>query len=107
MDLNELNAGARRSLMMLACHAAWSDLAVVQAERDVVTALAKRLQLDEAALADVNRWLAGPPPEIDPYDLPREHKEVLCATLLEVVEADGVLAPEECETLRLVREFMQ
>lgn len=107
MDLNELDAQARRSLIMLACHAAWSDLAVVQQERDVIMTLASRLELDEAAVADVNRWLKGPPPEIDPYDLPREHKEILCSTLRDVVEADGVLAPEECETLRLVREFMQ
>jgi len=107
MDPNKLDANARRGLMMLACHAAWSDLTVVPQEREVVLGLAKRLELDEAGIAEVNGWLKGPPPEIDPYDLPREHKELLCSTLLAVVEADGVLAPEECETLRLVREFMQ
>ncbi len=107
MDVTELNADARRGLMKLAVHAAWSDLMVVPQEREVVLGLARRLELGEDDVAEVQQWLKGPPPEIDPYDLPREHKEVLCTVLLDVVEADGELAPEECETLRLVREFLQ
>ena len=107
MDLIQLSAQDRRGLLMLACHAAWSDLSVVPQERRVVLALAERLQVGEAELKEVNAWLKGPPPEIDPYELPRDHKELLCAVLMDVVEADGVLAPEKCETLRLVREFIE
>lgn len=107
MNVNELDANARRGLMKLAVHAAWSDLTVVPQEREVVLGLAKRLELGEDEVAEVLGWLKGPPPELDPYHLPRDHKELLCAVLLDVVEADGVLAPEECETLRLIREFLQ
>ena len=107
MNVKELDANARRGLMKLAVHAAWSDLTVVPQEREVVLGLAKRLELGDDDVAEVKGWLKGPPPEIDPYHLPLEHKEVLCAVLLDVVEADGELAPEECETPRLVREFLQ
>ena len=90
----------------MACFAAWSDLSVAPEERREILSLAARMAVDEAELAEVVGWLKGPPEEVDPYDLPVEHRQLLLDTLCDVVEADGVIAPEECETVRLIREFI-
>ena len=104
--LTQLDPQTRKTLLKVACFAAWSDLSVAPEERREILSLAARMAVDEAELAEVVGWLKGPPEELDPYDLPVEHRQLFLDTLYDVVEADGVLAPEECETVRLIREFI-
>ena len=105
-DLTRMDSETRMTLLRLACFAAWSDLNVAPQERNVVLAMAKLLAVGEDEVKQVEAWLKGPPDEVDPNDLPREHRRAFIHTLEEVIVADGVLAPEECETLALIREFM-
>ena len=104
--LTQLDPQTRKTLLKVACFAAWSDLSVAPEERREILSLAARMAVDEAELAEVVGWLKGPPEEVDPYDLPVEHRQLFLDTLCDVVEADGVIAPEECETVRLIREFI-
>ena len=75
-------------------------------ERTVVLGLATRLALDKSELEVVNGWLKTPPPEFDPYTIPRAHREAFLAAMLKVAEADGRIDPEETETFRLIRELV-
>jgi len=105
-DLTRLDDDTRMTLLRLACFAAWSDLNVAPQERSVVLAFAKLLAVGPEEVKQVESWLKGPPDELDPNDLPREHRREFIHALEEVIVADGVIAPEECETLQLIREFM-
>lgn len=106
-DLTQLDPQSRRNLLKLACFAAWSDLEVVDAERAVVLELAALLTVGGDELAEVRGWLAGPPAEFDPAEVPVRHRELFLDALVAVVLADGRFVPEECETLRLISELIR
>ncbi|PIE16482.1 MAG: hypothetical protein CSA66_07300 [Proteobacteria bacterium] len=86
--------------------AAWSDMDLAEAERDSVLTLALDLAHDEADVALAKRWLRQGPPDLDPYDIPREHRQLFLDTFVRVVQADGRIDPEESEALRLIRELV-
>jgi len=104
--LAQLDPQTRKTLLKLACFAAWSDLSVAPEERREILSLAARMAADPSELAEIESWLKGPPDEVDPYELSIEHRQLFLDTLCAVIEADGVIAPEECETVRLIREFI-
>jgi len=104
--LSNLEPQTRKTLLKLACFAAWSDLSVAPEERREILSLAVRMAVDAEEMAEIESWLKGPPGEVDPYELPVEHRQLFLDTLCDIVEADGVIAPEECETVRLIREFI-
>jgi tellurite resistance protein len=96
----------RLELVQLACVAAWSDADVRPEEREVVRDLALHLALPEADLATVERWLAHGPPDFDPYNIPRAHRDAYLQAFLEVATADGRFDPEESGLLRVLRELL-
>ncbi len=102
----DLSPETRRNLVQLAALAAWADLQVVPSERQVVLELAASLAFDEEGLAEVETWLNGAPPEIDPNDIPAEHRQLFLDSLLEVIMADGRIAPEESAMLAVLRELL-
>lgn len=105
-NVADLPLETRRHLLGLACLAAWSDLVVVPEERELVLDKAVKLAMGEDQIKEVESWLKGAPPEFDPNDIPLEHRQLYLDTLLEVILADGRVAPEECEMLRLMREML-
>lgn len=105
MHIEGMNLATRRKLVQMACVAAWSDMDVAESERGVVRALAHELGLGGDDLLTIEEWLKTPPPEFDPYEIPRAYREAFVDVLERVVVADGVIDPEECVTLALIREL--
>lgn len=101
----DMSSAQRLKLMQMACVAAWSDLAVQEQEKAVIMKLAQSLELPEGDRALVRLWLDHGAPEFDPYDIPRAHRGAFLDTVMQVVEADGTVDPEESETIRLLREL--
>jgi hypothetical protein len=106
MELDKLDSTARRQLMKLACIAAWTDLEVVERERDFIVALGVRLGLSEAALDEVRGWLRSGPPELDPGSLPLEHKRAFLGVYSEILISDGRIDPMESRSFELLRELL-
>ncbi|TNF24195.1 MAG: TerB family tellurite resistance protein [Deltaproteobacteria bacterium] len=105
-NIKAMNATTKRRLMQLACVAAWSNMEVVDAERDAVLAIAHDIDLGEGDLELVKRWLREGPPDFDPYDVPHTHRKAFLEVFTRVVAADGRIDPEESEAIRLIRELV-
>ena len=105
MKVLEMRRVERLKLVQLACHAAWADLSVQNEEREVILSLAKHLQLPAEDIDCVVSWLKHGPPDFDPYDIPASHRKAFFETMMEVVNADGRVDPEESETIQLLREL--
>lgn len=101
-----MTPSTRKKLVQMACIAAWSDLEIVESERQVIFDLATQLALPGETLEEVRAWLESPPPDFDPYEIPNEHRAAFLEAFLEVVTADGRIDPEESETIRLLRELV-
>jgi len=103
-----LSPSERLNLMKFVCSFVWTDLNVSQSERDLVMRMCGRLQLTEDETAQVQQWLALPPPieEVDPTAVPSEHRQLFLTTLEMVVQADGKVVPAESESLQLFRDLM-
>lgn len=105
-EIASLNRHTREQLLQLACVAAWSDTIVVPAEREVVLDLVHQLALGKEGEAQAKRWLDGAPPWFDPQTVEPGHRQLFLDALQRVIRADGRLAEEECETLRLMKELL-
>lgn len=101
--LADLPKGDRLLLLRFVCSFAWTDLEVDEEERRFVRRLASRLDLDPEEEKQVSRWLQVPPlpEEVDPQDVPPEHRDLFCKALRAVAERDGVVNEEEALTLQL------
>lgn len=109
MTLDDLDSESRLRLMRFVCSFAWADLQIADTEKDFVRGLMGKLGLDAAERAEAETWLEVPPrPEdIDPTDIPHEHRQVFLNTILQVVGADGVVAPDEVELLALLEQLLR
>lgn len=107
MGLKALSREDRLRLVRFVCSYVWADLRVDQAERDFVARLVRRLGLDAEERAQVDAWLQVPPPpeEVDPAEVPPRHRRLFLEEVRAVVEADGEIAEEERENLRLLEEL--
>jgi len=106
VDIDAMDPADRMKLIQMACVAAWSDMDIAPEERDVVLELATRLALSDDEIKTVESWLKTPPPEFDPYTIPRAYREAFLAAMIKVAKADGRIDPEETETFRLIRELV-
>lgn len=95
----------KKKLVQMACVAAWVDLEVRPQEREVVLDIAKQLGFEGKDLAEVRKWLEHAPPEFDPYEIPLSHRQAFLEAFLEVATADGRIAAEESEMIRILREL--
>lgn len=104
-----LDREQRLKLMKFVCAFAWADLSLHEEERAFVGRLVSRLGFDADEEAQVKAWLLSPPPEesVDPTTIPREHKRVFLAAIDGVIAADGVIAPEERESVKLLKELLR
>jgi len=109
MPIRDLAPDDRLRLLRFVCSLAWADLEVQDAERDFVKRMLATLDVDDDEAAQVQRWLEVPPaPEdVDPTDVPLEHRQVFLNALLQVVGADGVVDSKEMETLALFERLVR
>lgn len=107
--LSQLTRPERLRLVRFVCSFAWADLEINDAERDFVHDLIRRLDLDEADTAQVEAWLTVPPApeEVDPMEIPVEHRKVFLDTMLQLVAADGELAEAETESFNLLSQLVR
>ena len=87
---------------------AWADLEVVPAERAFVARLVDRLGLSAEEQRHVKAWLDSPPDEdeLDPHQIPVEHRETFIEAVRGVIRVDGEVSPEEEESLELLSELL-
>ncbi len=106
--LSNLDTEDRMRLMRFVCSFAWADLKVRRQERDLIARLVSRLALDPSEAAQVEGWLNHPPDvdDIDPFEIPDEHRRVFLDTVREVVEIDGEVTEMEADTFSLLEELL-
>ena len=99
-----LNREDRLKLMKFICSFAWADLEVRDEERKFIAKMVAQLGLDEDEMSQVQQWLIVPPSaeELDPGQIPPEHKQLFLDAARAVIVADGTVGQEEAETLALL-----
>jgi hypothetical protein len=104
-----LSRGERLQLLRFVTSFAWADLSVTTGERAFVHGLVSRLHLAPEEAMQVEGWLKVPPPpdDVDPTQVPREHRQLFLDTVREMVKADGAISPEERENLSLLEQLMR
>ncbi len=108
MTLSDLTQEDRLRLVKFVCSFAWADLEIADTERRFVQKLMRRLKLDPEERALVNEWLDVPPrpEELDPTEIPREHRALFLSVAREMIEADGEVSDEEVENLKLFEQLL-
>ena len=108
MRLTELSKEDRLQLVKFVCSFAWADLEIAEAERTMVRKLVRRLKLDADERALVEEWLEVPPraEELDPAQIPDEHRALFLTTAREMIEVDGEIAEEEVENFELLEQLL-
>ncbi len=98
----------RLRLMKFLCSFAWADLRVHEKERIFIHQMVRKLSLDESEAAAVEGWLKVPPraDEVDPQEIPPEHRQLFLDAARAVVIADGVIHPNERINLALLEELI-
>lgn len=96
-------------LMKFVCSLAWADLEVQREERAFVGRMTSRLGLRPDEVAQVERWLQVPPEadDVDPAQIPREHRALFLGTLRELVLADGEVDEQERASLALLEDMLK
>jgi uncharacterized tellurite resistance protein B-like protein len=97
----------RLRLMKFVCSFAWADLEIQDEERDFVGTMIKHLELEDDRPL-IEGWLRHPPPaeEVDPTDVPREHRALFLDAVRRLVAADDRIDPKEAETLALFEQLL-
>jgi len=107
--LDALDREDRLQLMRFVCSFAWSDLEISEGERDFVVKLVDRLELDEDERAQVAEWLEVPPraDDLDPTDIPREHRELFLDAARAMILSDGTIDESEAENLIIFDQLLR
>ena len=107
--MQKLSAKERMRLMKFVCSFVWADLEVKDSERKFVTKMSKRLHLTEDEVEQVKGWLKVPPrpEEVDPSQIPKEHRQMFLDTIRDVITADGEVAQSEWENLALFEQLLR
>jgi uncharacterized tellurite resistance protein B-like protein len=105
----ELDREDRLRLVRFLCSFAWADLRVHERERTFIRKMVKKLSLDEDEVKAAEKWLKVPPrpEEVDPAEIPHEHRKLFLDAARAVVLADGVVNPDERINLELLEELLQ
>ncbi len=106
---HKLSHEERLRLMRFLCSFAWCDLEVHEKEKKFIRRMVKELALDAAEKKQVEGWIALPPraTEVDPAEIPREHRKLFLDACRAVVMADGEIHPQEQINLALLQELLQ
>lgn len=108
MTLTELTKEDRLRLVKFVCSFAWADLSIADSERSFVHKLVRKLKLDAEEKRQVEEWLEIPPlaEELDPAEIPREHRQLFLSVAREMIEADGEVSEEEVENFALFEQLL-
>jgi uncharacterized tellurite resistance protein B-like protein len=106
--MHGLERHERLQLMKFICSFAWADLEVSAEERRYVGRLVRRLEMDSAEAAQIERWLEVPPhpEEVDPTLVPEQHRRLFVDSILGLIEADGDVSEEERSSLALFERLL-
>ncbi|MCB9677320.1 MAG: TerB family tellurite resistance protein [Alphaproteobacteria bacterium] len=109
MSLTDLPKEDRLKLMSFVCSFAWADLEIQETEREMIRKLVKQLGLEADEVDQVEAWLEVPPmaEEVDPQDIPYEHRQLFLNVALQMVGADGVIDSAEMENLSLLEQLLR
>ena len=104
-----LTRDERLLLIKFVCAFAWADLSVDDRERRFVERLIRRLELDEDALALAERWLAvAPAPhEVDPKQVPAEHRKTFIDTIRALIYVDGKVDDDERASFERLKQALE
>ena len=107
--LDQLNPHDRLQLVRFVCSLAWADLEIREEERAYIYDLIRRLDLNEIEAHQVETWLSHPPSpeELDPGEVPLQHRELFLQHMLAVAKSDGELAEEEQEAYELLSQLIR
>ncbi len=107
--MRKLDREERLRLIKFLCSFAWADLRVHDREKTFIRKMVKKLSLDETEAKAVEQWLKVPPrpEEVDPAQIPLEHRKVFLESMRAIVMADGEVDPEERLNLELLEELLQ
>jgi uncharacterized tellurite resistance protein B-like protein len=105
--MESIGRDERMRLLKFVCSFAWTDLEISDAERDVIFRLVDRWEFDLEDRKTVARWLKVPPEDVDPTEIPREHRERFLQAVREIVVADGEVREEERTSLALFEELVR
>ncbi len=107
--LDALDREDRLRLMRFVCSFAWADLEIRPQERELVTSLVERLELNESEQAQVAEWLLVPPAadDLDPADIPREHRKLFLDAARTIVMSDGSVEEVEVENLLILEQLLR
>ena len=108
MRLSKLEGKDRLRLMKFVCSFAWADLEIADQERKLVHRMIEKLGLTDAEAKQVREWLVLPPraEEVDPAEVPLEHRELFLKAARDIVAADGSVSDEERENLALLEQLL-
>ncbi|MEM7434757.1 MAG: TerB family tellurite resistance protein [Myxococcota bacterium] len=107
--LEELSREDRLQLMRFICSFAWADLEIRPQERDFVVKMVARLELTEDETAQVAQWLEVPPraDDLDPEDIPREHRQLFLDAAKAMIMSDGSIEDIEAENLIILDALLR
>lgn len=108
-SLDALPIADRMHLLRFVCSFAWADLEIADTERSFVADLMQRLNLPDDERTQALEWLSVPPhpEEIDPTQVPREHRQLFLKVVLEMVQADGRIDADEIESYALFEQLLR
>ena len=106
--MRELGREERLLLLKFVCSFAWADDKIHPQEREFISRLIRRLNLNEDERSQVDAWLADPPsPEsVDPSLIPKEHRTKFLRSIESVIAVDGEISPTEREQLILFARLL-
>ena len=106
--MDQLNRNDRLRLVKFVCSFAWADLEIRPEERTFVDHIVRSLDLNAEDQMKVKEWMEVPPsPEaVDPTRIPLAQRQLFLDTIEGVITADGEVAPEERESLALLKELL-
>lgn len=104
-----LDSKSKMALLEFVCSFAWTDLKVQQQERDLVMRIVGRFGLSADEIRRVEHWLKSPPPpeDIDPTQIPREHRQLFLEAAALAVRADGRVVQAEIDQLEVFRDLLR
>lgn len=99
----------RLRLMKFLCSFAWADLRVHEREKTFIRKMVKKLSLDAEEAKEVEQYLKVPPrpEEVDPTEIPHEHRKLFLESARAIIMADGEVNPEERINFELLAELLQ
>ena len=106
--LENLEPEDRMTLMRFVCSFAWADLEIAPGERALVAQFMEQLNLDKEEKELVADWLSYPPApeEVDPTQIPYEHRSLFLTAIEQMVAADGIVDEEERVNLELFKMLL-